>query len=71
MRQVDPLEPQPGDFVRAYTPHDKENPDHPINWDEGVVSENNEEHIKFGWATYTHALDEEFETDYYMVEDEA
>lgn len=71
MRKVDPLEPQPGDFVKAYTPVDKKNPDSLINWDEGVVKENNEEYIEFGELFYSHELDEECETVYYIVEDEA
>ena len=72
MRKVDPLEPQPGDRVRIYTPHDKEDLDHPINWDEGIVDTNTEiEIVLVGGYRFQHEFDENYSSVYYIVEDEA
>lgn len=70
LREVDPLEPQPGDLVRIYTPIDTEDPDHSINWDEGIVDKNSEIEIVLepGYR-YQHELDELCGSIYYIVEE--
>lgn len=69
LREVDPLEPQPGDRVRIYTPHYTD-PDHPMNWDEGIVSKNTEIEIVLepGYR-FQHELDEYCDSIYYIVEE--
>lgn len=73
LREVDPLEPQPGDLVRIYTPHFTD-PDHPMNWDEGIVTKNSEielelAHIDGTERSFFHGLDEQFGSIYYIVEE--
>lgn len=73
LREVDPLEPQPGDLVRIYTPT-HEDPDHAMNWDEGVVKTNSFEgivlHRSVGRAGYyDHAISEALGSIYYIVEE--
>jgi len=74
LREVDPLEPQPGDLVRIYTPIDTEDPDHAMNWDEGVVEANTYDYIEIilsegGLRSFIHELDEHFQSVYYIVEE--
>ena len=70
LREVDPLEPQPGDLVRIYTPIDTEDPDRSCNWEEGVVKLNNSEEIIFGEGChYAHEEDVYFQSVYYIVEE--
>lgn len=73
LREVDPLEPQPGDRVRIYT-HIYTDPDHPMNWDEGVVKTNSVDgivlHRSVGRAGYyDHAISEALGSIYYIVEE--
>lgn len=69
LREVGPLEPQPGDRVRIYTPHYTD-PDHPMNWDEGIVDKNSEIEIMFeAGYLFQHELDEHFGSIYYIVEE--
>lgn len=69
LREVDPLEPQPGDRVRIYTPIYTD-PDHPTNWDEGIVSKNTEmELVLEPDESFHHAADEAFGSIYYIVEE--
>ena len=70
LREVDPLEPQPGDLVRIYTPMCTEDPDRSNNWEEGVVKTNNSEEIIFGEDYfYSHELDKHLQSVYYIVEE--
>ena len=74
LREVDPLEPQPGDLVRIYTPIDTEDPDHSVNWDEGRVVKNSSEEIELcnkydDLMPFEHSLDEAFQSVYYIVEE--
>lgn len=72
MRQVDPLEPQPGDRVKVFSLIDEVRPHSPINWDEGIVLENDaEEFVLDDGTRFSHEFDEEFSSVYYIVEDEA
>lgn len=70
LREVDPLEPQPGDLVRIYTPIDTEDPDHSVNWDEGrvVTNTSDEIYLEPGYR-YQHELDKRWQTIYYIVEE--
>lgn len=69
LREVDPLEPQPGDRVRIYTPHYTD-PDHPTNWDEGIVTMNTGiELVLHPGYRFQHADDEAFGSIYYIVEE--
>lgn len=74
LREVDPFEPQPGDLVRIYTPYVMEDPDHPMNWDEGIVVENRYEYLGLttpngAERSFVHELDEHFGSIYYIVEE--
>lgn len=73
LREVDPLEPQPGDLVRIYTPT-HEDPDHAINWNEGIVIRNCYEYIELSTPdgtplSFVHELDEHLGSIYYIVEE--
>lgn len=74
LREVDPFEPQPGERVRIYTPYAMVDPDHPMNWDEGIVVDNRYEYLELTTTdgterSFVHELDEHFGSIYYIVEE--
>lgn len=69
LREVDPLEPQPGDKVTIYTPYGIVT-DSAINWEEGVVEENCSEYIKYTTGEYfSHDADVDCRSVYFIVEE--
>ena len=75
LREVDPLEPQPGEQVRIYTPFPTVDPDHQMNWDEGEVMLNTSDVMVLATMSegtalsFNHDLDEAFGSIYYIVEE--
>lgn len=73
LREVDPLEPQPGDRVRISTPFYMEDPDHPMNWDEGTVLTNAHDYMVIRTSSepriFRHDQDEYYQSIYYIVEE--